>query len=563
MATIIQSRFDAAHKLFGNNDEITTASGVKVRGRYILCESGVVTPSHNPLDGFRKSEDFPLDDNGQTVNDRDYERDTDAQRITRTIAADYDSRALQTPVVVTKDGIVLSGNGRTMAGILAAKDNTDAAYISYLKSYPEKYGFNVGDFVYFAHPRLLFLVDDDFPYNADTFAMFNAQEIKSQSKTEQAVKMGKLVTNETFQRIIRNINQFDTIGDFYGNTKAATEAINDLRDASVISQMQYPEMFDGDSVSQQAREILENVLIGKAFSTNPDAVRQITAYKGVRKNIITALAEISNNIALGEYSLESEMAQAIDLMYQARSNGGMAHGDIVSGFARQMTMFGATTIADFRNTTVLMLADLINSNQVTKLKRIYAVYNHQAQDAASGQTDMFSCGAIKTKKEILDEVCKTMNYGTKTEIFEQIAKAVESRKKKAMEEVEIERAKQLSSQAEKEKSALSQYVGKTCGLNLPSGEMIPVVLEMLKGNEAGVRLKGFYRCFVPEELVSPLAPSLRPQLMLPKWLQSGTVLSNGKAIEKVSKKEVTFTDGSTYELIDLLLSFAPKMKNVA
>ena len=122
MNNIIKERFDAARKIFGATDEIITASGVKVRGRYVLCESGVVTPSHDPLHGFVKSEGFPTDSNGQTVNDRDYERDTDAQKITRQIAENYDNRALQSPVVVS-DGIVLSGNGRTMAEKAAAQSS--------------------------------------------------------------------------------------------------------------------------------------------------------------------------------------------------------------------------------------------------------------------------------------------------------------------------------------------------------------------------------------------------------------------------------------------------------
>ena len=176
---LIRNRFLNAEKVLGDNDEITTASGVTIRGRYVMTESGSVTPSHNPLDGFRKSEGFPTDSNGSTVNDRDYERDKDAQRITRDIAENYDSRAITTSVVVSRDGIVLSGNGRTMAGMIAAENNTDHAYIGYVAQYSQKYGFTADDVAMFRHPRIVFLVDEDYEYTAETFAMFNAQEIKS------------------------------------------------------------------------------------------------------------------------------------------------------------------------------------------------------------------------------------------------------------------------------------------------------------------------------------------------------------------------------------------------
>lgn len=509
----IKERFDNARKIFGATDEIITASGVKVRGRYVLCESGVVTPSHDPLNGFRKSIGFPTDANGQTVNDRDYERDTDAQRITRQIADKYDNRALQSPVVVSQ-GIVLSGNGRTMAGMLAARQDTDTSYITYLMSHASKYGFQADDVSMFEHPRCVFETADIYELTAETFAMFNAQEIKSQSKTEQAVKLGKLVDTETFNRIIRNINAFETISDFYNNTRAATEAIGDLQAAGIISQMQMPEMFDGDTISQTAREILENVLIGKAFESNPDAVRQITAFKGVRKNVITALAEISNNISLGDYSLESEMAQAVNLCYQARANGRISQGEVVSGYARQMTLFSdSQTIADFTNVTVLMLSDMVNHSQVTRLKKVFAIYNHQARESASGQTDMFSGGEVKTKEEILKEVTAMFDNGQWKQISEQLASAesrricnADNERFSSKSETKTENVKRTSNGCK---------VGDYVELLLPCGDSVVCKLEYIEDGTAGIRLKGFVTVKVCDELVTP---TTERKCTLPDWL---------------------------------------------
>lgn len=509
----IRQRFNAARKLYGHTDEISTASGIRIRGRYLLCESGTVTPSHDPLNGFCKSVGFPADRNGQTVNDRDYERDTDAQKITREIADNYDSRALQTPVVVSQDGIVLSGNGRTMAGILAAKRNTDAEYIAYVRRFAAKYGFKDADIDTFKHPRIVFVTDNEYDYTAETFAMFNAQEIKSQSKTEQAVKLGKLVDDETFNRLIRNINTFDTIGDFYNDVYATREAVNDLTKAGIISRMQYPEMFDGDTISQSAREILENVLIGKAFASNPDAVRQITAFKGIRKNIVTALAEISSNIALGDYSLESETAQAIALCYQARANGCFRQGDTVSGFARQVTMFGdSTTIADFTNVTVMLLADMMNHSQVTRLKKVFILYNQQAGDAANGQTDMFSTGSVRTKDEILTEIYGLFNYASQKELNAQISDATTARKCDAYSSMQV---------SEGNKSEVIRQtvngckVGDYVSLQLPCGEEITCKLEFISDGIAGIRLKGLVRVKVSDELV---VPTTETTLSLPSWV---------------------------------------------
>ena len=435
VAPAIREKWESAHKVEGARNEIVLANGERVPGRYILVESGAATPSHNPRQEFVKNEGFPMDENGQSVNDRDYERDKDAQATTRQIASVYDQRALQTPVVVTNDGIVLSGNGRTMAGELAAQDGTDGAYVEHLKKYGQQFGFTPEQMEGMEHPRVVFVPDEAMPYTADTFAKFNQQEMKGQSKTEQAVKFGKVVGDETFGRIIRSINAYDTLGEYYADPSATTQAINELRDAGAISQAQYAEMFDGETISAQGREVLENTLIGKAFESNPDAVRQITAFKGVRQSVITALAEISNNLMLGEdYSHENELAQAINLVYQARQSG-YKQGDKVSGFARQQNLFAfddGATVADYNNATVLMYADLLNEGRPTLLKKALALYNQAAKESANGQLDIFS-GGVKTQEEILNDVKQLLRNGTEEEQQTALAAATAERKAAAAE----------------------------------------------------------------------------------------------------------------------------------
>lgn len=436
VAPAIKEKWDAARKIEGAANEIVLPNGEKVAGRYVLVESGAASPSHNATNEFTKTEGFPIDENGQSVNDRDYERDKDAQRITRDIASDYDSRAMQSPVVVSRDGVVLSGNGRTMAGELAAANNTDGAYIEHLQKYPQQYGFTAEQVQGMEHPRVLFVPDADMPYTAETFAKYNQQEMKGQSKTEHAVKLGKVVDDATFNRIIRLMNQYDTLGDFYADSKATHDAIGELQTAGVVAPAQVAEMFDGDGISAQGREMLENMLIGKAFESNPDAVRQITAFKSMRQSVITALAEISNNKALGDgYSLEKELADAIALVYNARNDKYKA-GERVSEYARQGNLFqldDGATVADFTNATTMMLADVLNDNRSTQLKKILAVYNHNAADSAAGQMDMFS-GGVLTKRDILNEVKQLINYGTEQQQTEAIGQAVERRKAESIQQ---------------------------------------------------------------------------------------------------------------------------------
>ena len=436
VAPAIRERWDNAPKIDGVPNEIVLPNGEKVSGHYVLTESGAASASHNAMSEFSKTDGFPSDENGQSVNDRDYERDKDAQRVTRQIASAYDSRALQTPVVVSQDGVVLSGNGRTMAGELAAANNSDGAYIDYLRHYPQQYGFTPEQVSSMQHPRVVFVPDMEMPYNAETFAKFNQQEMKGQSKTEQAVKLGKVVDDTTFSRITRSINSYDTLGEFYADTHATREAVKELQRAGVVSHAQVAELFDGEGLSAQGKEVLENMLIGKAFESNPDAVREITAYKSVRQTIVTALAEIVNNKSLGaDYSLEAELSQAIDLVYKARK-AGQKSGERVSAFARQQNIFTfdeGDTVADYTNATMLMLSDVLNDTRSTQLKKILAVYNQNAADSAAGQLDVFS-GGVKDKENIWNEVKQLIDYGTEEEQQQAINDATERRKARIQED---------------------------------------------------------------------------------------------------------------------------------
>ena len=433
----IRERWNAAPKIEGAENEITLANGERVKGHYVLVESGVATPSHNPHREFTRNEGFPVDENGNMVNDRDYERDKDAQAITRQTASAYDSRAIQSVPVVSNDGVVLSGNGRTMAGELAARDNTDGAYIEHLRKYPQQFGFTPEQVEGMQHPRVLFVPDEPMPYTTETFAKFNAQDMKSQSRTELSVKLGKTVDDATFHQVINSINAFDTIGDFYNDPKATTAAIAALRDAGVINAMQYAEMFDGEKISGVGKQMLENMLIGKAFESNPDVIRQLSEIPSMRQSVISALAEIANNVGLGkEYSLESELADAINLVYQARKSGQYKAGEIVSSFARQLNLFPfdmGETVADYTNGAVLMLADVLNDGRVNLLKHTLSLYNRAAADSAEGQMDIFS-GGVKSKQEIIKDVLNTLNYGTRLEQQAAIDAAREQRKAAAASE---------------------------------------------------------------------------------------------------------------------------------
>lgn len=429
----IKAKWNGAAKVEGNPNALTLADGSTIRGHYVLTEAGAASASHDVNNAFEPTEGFPIDENGESVNDRDYKRDTDAQRIVRDIANNYDSRALQSPVIVSKDGVVLSGNNRTMSGDIAAQQGTDKAYIDHLREFGQMYGFTPEQIDGMKHPRVVFVPDEQLPYDATTFARFNAEQQKKQSKPEHAVKLGKIVPDNVFTSITNDISRFDRLSDYYADDKAVSSAISQLLGAGVINEMQLPEMRTGNSLSAAGKELIENTLIGKVFQTSPDAVRHIISTPTLRQSVIMGLNEIAHNRTLAKsgYDLSNELGAAVDLVARAKS----AHPDIfkdgmpVSPFGREHGLFddeyGDSRVTDG---TTLLLADILNSGKPSDLRKVLSAYNAQATAPAGGQLDMFT-GDVTSKEEILNTINEHFRNATPREQQALVDAAIAERKR--------------------------------------------------------------------------------------------------------------------------------------
>lgn len=431
----IKAKWDGATKVEGNPNAITLADGSTIRGHYVLTEAGAATASHDVNNAYEPTEGFPVDENGESVNDRDYKRDKDAQRIVRDMADNYDSRALQTPVIVSKDGVVLSGNNRTMSGEIAAKNGTDKAYVDHLREFGAMFGFTPEQIDGMQHPRVVFVPDEELPYDASTFARFNAEQQKKQSKPEHAVKLGKIVPDNVFTSITNDISRFDRMSDYYADDKSVASAISQLLDAGVINEMQLPELRTGNALSAAGKELIENTLIGKVFQTSPDAVRQIISTPTLRQSVVMGLNEIANNRTLAKsgYDLSKELAAAVDLVSRAKSDSPDIYkeGMPVSPYGRQQGLFddeyGDSRVTDG---VTLLLADLLNSGKPSDLRKVLSTYNNEAASPAAGQIDMFS-GDVTSKEEILKNVNEYFRNATPKEQQALIDAAVAERKRRA------------------------------------------------------------------------------------------------------------------------------------
>ncbi|MQN12787.1 hypothetical protein F7D95_08130, partial [Prevotella copri] len=267
--SVAAQKFVNAPRLVGNKRTRMLPDGeTKIKGRYEIVPAESLTPSHDANNGYKKSEGFPTDAEGRTVNDRDYEHDKAAQQNTDQIARKYNGMAIEQVPVVSDEGIVYDGNGRTMAGQKAAKEGTDGEYINDLLENAENFGFTREQIEQsgIEHPRLVLVTDERLPYDTATFSKFNRNEKKTQSNTEQAVAKAKSLTSDEVGAIVAEIEGNGSLDAFFNNSKAINDLVKTLVDKGIIGQNEVAQMMDSpERLSAQGREYVKNLLLGSIF----------------------------------------------------------------------------------------------------------------------------------------------------------------------------------------------------------------------------------------------------------------------------------------------------------
>lgn len=406
--SVAAQKFVNAPKLVGNKRTRMLPDGeTKIRGHYEIVPAESLTPSHDVNNDYKKSEGFPTDAEGRTVNDRDYEHDKAAQQNTDQIARKYNGMAIEQVPVVSDEGIVYDGNGRTMAGQKAAKDGTDGEYINDLLENAGNFGFTREQIEQsgIKHPRLVLVTDERLPYDTATFSKFNRNEKKTQSNTEQAVAKAKSLTSDEVGAIVAEIEGNGSLDAFFNNSKAINDLVKTLVDKGIIGQNEVAQMMDSpERLSAQGREYVKNLLLGSIFK--PETIRMLGIDSTVKNKAINAIRSVMDNMKLGDYSLRDEIDQAIQLLYEARQGGNK-----VDTLLRTSDMFGEDAAKRYPSISQMMALAL--EGKVADFRDLLDEYNRIAASRNTGEGSIFE--AAPTKEELTNEYLnfkKWQDYGT-------------------------------------------------------------------------------------------------------------------------------------------------------
>ena len=400
---VAREKFESGLRVVGNKRTRTLADGTKLKGHYEIVDADSLTPSHNANDGYKKSEGFPVNEEGRTINDRDYENDKQAQLVTDMIAMKYDGQAVDQVPVVTSDGIVVDGNGRTMAGQKAAKNGTDSAYIEALKENAENYGFTAEQIEQsgIKHPRLVLVSDEPMKYDTATFAKFNKNEKKAQGNTQQAVANSKKLSTDEIGTIISEIEGSGSLDAFFNNPSAINSLLTRLVDKGVIGLNEVAGLREGeDKLSAAGKDFVKNLLLGSVFSEN--TIRMMGADAMLKTKALNGIRAVTDNMKLGDYALMKEIDKAVQLLYEARQGGSG-----VDAYLRTPAMFGENAADRFD--PISQAIALALEGKAEDFRELMMAYNRNAAPYAdANQTEMF--GERPTKEEFINEFLKLRNW---------------------------------------------------------------------------------------------------------------------------------------------------------
>jgi len=394
----IRDKYEASKSVTGNKKTVTLPDGTKIKCHYKIVEAEAPTASHDERT-FAPSKGFPTTKDGKSVNDRDYQNDADAQESVRKIASNFNSLALESPPIVTKDGIVISGNNRTMSSKLAARQGTDKAYLQDLREMADEYGIEPEDLNGFENPRLILETDNEHEgdYTTEEFAQFNRDTKKTMNNVEKAVKLTKTLNAEKIQSIAESLQGYDTMGELYADVKGCQEFVNKLISAGIIGENEKAQYCRTDgTLNDTGKDFCETVLVGGVL--NEDNIRKLDGAGGkrIRQKLVRAILPLIENKGTGkEYSFNTELNDAVNIAVTVAKD----HDTFpdVKTYLSQGNLFGEKE----PDAATSRLAEIIHDEGEKAFAQRMKDLGAGLRASARGEQDIF-LGGVESKESLLN-----------------------------------------------------------------------------------------------------------------------------------------------------------------
>lgn len=316
---------------------------------FAVVELDDILASHDEST-FATTKGYPLDQMGKNINDRNYSGDKNAQakvvsvaqKLSPAIIVSTSATAFGTPII-TIDGVVVSGNNRTMSMKLAAKQYPEV-YDEYLKElYSElNYGgYGIPMAAVYGNFKKPILVRVDLSvsnYNSTELNKYNKVRGKSEKSIDMAVRLSKqLSDNEGCKNMLIDlVSEQEVVSELYNDFSSVTRFKKILVDCNLITENEVSAFFSDRSLTDAGKLVYQTLLLSMVLEPKTIEISQNPGIKSATNAVTNAIIPVIKNKKFEHGNLNADINNAL-----------IIQNDMVS--------------ADYRN-----LAEFIKENTIFK-----------------------------------------------------------------------------------------------------------------------------------------------------------------------------------------------------
>jgi len=371
------------------------------RAVFCIVDLQNIIASHNEKT-FASTDGYPTTADGRNINSRNYATDKDAKAKVIKVAQQLEPNIListtatedSTPII-SLDGVVVSGNNRTMSLKLAVSENIskylDYKDVLYNELRHGGYGFNneipgkiknnqkisIGKSndpnareIKFTNPVLV-RIDLDFPsYITEEMDKFNVDTKKSERQIDKAIRIAQqLEDNEQCKtQLIELISALDIVSELYKTASLVERFKKILLSCNLINENELAKFFQGNSLSENGKTMYEVILSSLILKPTTLEISQNPGVISATNKIVNAVIPAIKNQNFKVGSLNPDINNA--LLLQNR----MVNSEIkdIAQYVNQPELFGVVEELDLRSATINYY---INQSSRNEFKKVLLAYN--------------------------------------------------------------------------------------------------------------------------------------------------------------------------------------------
>lgn len=372
-----------------------SAGPVPQTARFCLAEATSLRASHDPLRGFAPTAGYPAD-----VQERPYHRDKAEQLKVEQIAENLRPElifsdapgAIDGTPVVTPEGIVLGGNGRTM-GLKLAYARGDGQAKEYLLQHAARFGFSPRQVAALQQPVLVRVIGGRRTPEAlrEAVRVLNVPLTQSLDVRAEAVAEARRLTEEVLQLFASAFDESASLAEFLRGS-GAQELARLLRRAGILTDRNANRMLSGTRFSEEGERFVERLLAAAVLpSERLLSLLRTPEREGLARSAPFWIA--AAGVAGPAWDVRPALAAAVEDLLDAQARG----YDDLGAFLRQGALLpeSGPLVLRHRPLGPLLLHILWNHHAAPlRLARIARAFAARARQEPEGQGSLLPAEAL-------------------------------------------------------------------------------------------------------------------------------------------------------------------------